>query len=321
MWLQDANGRVAIYVLGTLPHVEEDLYDLLDYNRWRVPTRDESATLTVTELGTGPAVITLHGGPGLHFGSLVDVVRGHLNRARFILFDQRGSLMSPVAPDQMDRVTLPALIDDIDLLRAELGQGKVVLLGHSWGTQLALHYLAAHPDRVAGLILLGTTPPYEPTGDTDSVNRQEALRHRPEVQAEIHAAGLDGERLSRRQESLKYQITGLAACTMYRVENWRRVRPGYWNRAVAEALDRKLPTEFDIRPALIASNVPVAVIQGDQDYVDPAASYWRPLAHGSDQINITVLKDTGHNSWLDDPLGFAQALTHALDHIGAHATN
>src|SRR5205085_12696322 len=72
-------------------------------------------------------------------------------RYRFVLYDQRGSLRSP-APDSS--ITLAAMVADLDQLRHDLGLQRVTLLGHSMGNTLAYAYLAAHPDRVRGLVLM-----------------------------------------------------------------------------------------------------------------------------------------------------------------------
>lgn len=47
-------------------------------------------------------------------------------------------------------------VEDLDALRAALGDEKLWLYGESYGTQYAQTYAAAHPDRLAGLILDGT---------------------------------------------------------------------------------------------------------------------------------------------------------------------
>lgn len=58
-----------------------DLFDILAENSWTLPTSDGAARLHVTEIGSGPTVVTLHGGPSLHHAYLVDAVRRSLDRA------------------------------------------------------------------------------------------------------------------------------------------------------------------------------------------------------------------------------------------------
>ena len=55
-------------------------------------------------------------------------------------------------------------IQDIYQILAQEVLDKIVLLGHSMGAQLALHYAIRHPDQVAGLILIDPTLPKQLKG-------------------------------------------------------------------------------------------------------------------------------------------------------------
>ena len=142
--------------------------------------------------------------------------------------------------------------------------------------------------------------------------RQEELRRRPEVEEAIRAAELEGDpdRLDPRQAALRYRITGLASFSIYRMENWRRVRSMHWNRDAALAVGRSLPGSYDIRPVLRDHPIPITVIQGDHDYIDPRARRWQEIQHPG--IEVTVVPRAGHNAWIDDPSVFDQALRAGL---------
>ena len=49
------------------------------------------------------------------------------------------------------------LQDYVDWLEAEIKENKAVLLGHSFGGQVAIRFTAQHPDKVERLILLGNS--------------------------------------------------------------------------------------------------------------------------------------------------------------------
>lgn len=105
------------------------------------------------EIGTRGAIpaLFLHGGPGS--GSQ----HGHrllFDPARFhaILFDQRGAGRShPYLSTQAN--TTQHLVADIERIRAHFGFEKMLIVGGSWGSTLALAYAKTHPDRVSGLVL------------------------------------------------------------------------------------------------------------------------------------------------------------------------
>jgi pimeloyl-ACP methyl ester carboxylesterase len=50
-------------------------------------------------------------------------------------------------------------VEDLDAVRAALGYEKIDLQGLSYGTTVALRYLATHPDRVRAAVLMGVAPP------------------------------------------------------------------------------------------------------------------------------------------------------------------
>jgi pimeloyl-ACP methyl ester carboxylesterase len=100
-------------------------------------------------------VVFLHGGPGgVTPAAQIAADAAFVNAAGYeaIFFDQAGSGASGRLPAQ--EYTLDRFVADLEGLRIALDTPRLVLLGESWGAALALRYAAAHPDRVAGLILL-----------------------------------------------------------------------------------------------------------------------------------------------------------------------
>jgi proline iminopeptidase len=107
--------------------------------------------------GTAPAgtppVVFLHGGPGqgsAHFDALAGPFMER--ELRMVYFDQRGSGLSerPASGDY----ALSTLVEDIEALRRALGVPKLALIGHSFGSVLALEYAAKYPDKVSHLIVV-----------------------------------------------------------------------------------------------------------------------------------------------------------------------
>jgi pimeloyl-ACP methyl ester carboxylesterase len=74
-----------------------------------------------------------------------------------ILYDRRGVGFS-AAPEK--GYSLIASVEDLRAVLDAVGAGRVVLWGSTDGGPLALAFAAHHPERVAGLVLLGTTAKY-----------------------------------------------------------------------------------------------------------------------------------------------------------------
>jgi proline iminopeptidase len=101
----------------------------------------------------GFPALFLHGGPGSHTRPLH---RRFFDPGfyRIVLFDQRGCGRStPLGYTEHN--TTRHLVEDIEALRSRLGVERLMLFGGSWGATLAMAYAAAHPQRVAAMVLRG----------------------------------------------------------------------------------------------------------------------------------------------------------------------
>jgi proline iminopeptidase len=98
-------------------------------------------------------VVVLHGGPSLGHGYLAPDLLP-LTRGRAVVHhDQRGTGRSTPLTDP-ERLSIERHVQDLEALRTHLGLERLALLGHSWGGMLAARYAAAHPERVARILLL-----------------------------------------------------------------------------------------------------------------------------------------------------------------------
>jgi pimeloyl-ACP methyl ester carboxylesterase len=73
--------------------------------------------------------------------------------ARVVHWNYRGHGRS-AAPADPARIGIPAHADDLDCVRRHVGDGPVVLIGHSMGCQVVLEAYRQRPERVLGLVLL-----------------------------------------------------------------------------------------------------------------------------------------------------------------------
>lgn len=104
----------------------------------------------VSGVDSGMPVVLVHGGPG--FSSFYLKPFEDLGNERTVVrYDQLGGGKSDTTSDTT-MFTIAHFVAELDSLRAHLGIAKWHVLGHSWGTILALEYYRAHPDRVASLV-------------------------------------------------------------------------------------------------------------------------------------------------------------------------
>ncbi len=111
--------------------------------------------LYVEECGNpeGTPVLFVHGGPGAGCESWHRCFFDP-EAWRIILFDQRGAGRSRPHAELTGNHT-QALVDDMEVIRHQLGVKQWVLFGDSWGATLSLIYAETHPENVRAMILHG----------------------------------------------------------------------------------------------------------------------------------------------------------------------
>ncbi len=157
-----------------------------------------------------PPLFDIDGGPGLpdtkNAGFYATDGSAYRARRDIVLIDQRGTGASnPLAcPELADpasafkpmlppaavarcRKALEAKADlsqylthhavaDLDAVRDALGYERIDLFGLSYGTTVALRYLAAHPDRVRAAVLMGVAPPHARPPASHATAAERALK-------------------------------------------------------------------------------------------------------------------------------------------------
>lgn len=97
-------------------------------------------------------IVVVHGGPGGDYEYLKPLKRLSQNY-RVIFYDQRGNGLSPRV--DKEGLTLEKNLDDLhSIVQHFSGEGKVKLIGHSWGGMLVAGYLSAHPEKVSQAVIV-----------------------------------------------------------------------------------------------------------------------------------------------------------------------
>jgi proline iminopeptidase len=103
-----------------------------------------------------PVMIFLHGGPGGNYRGMTRLA-GLADSFFCVFYDQRGTGLSK--RHDPDEINLDLYIEDLDqIVKMFADTSKVILIGHSWGGQLATIYISAHPERVSHAVLSDPGP-------------------------------------------------------------------------------------------------------------------------------------------------------------------
>lgn len=236
--------------------------------------------LYVHEIGDGPPLVVVHGGPAYDHTYL----RPELDRVgegfRLVYYDQRGRGRS-FSPDvAVDGVTIASEVDDLEGVRsASSGSAAVAILGHSWGALLAMEYALVHPDRVSHLVLVGSAP----------VSQAEDAVLRRQLAASGWPADFD------------------------RFAGRLRVGLSPEGEEAARAIQQRLYAEtlecdgYDLVPRLRDLQVPTLVVHGDREFIPLGVA--ERIAAGIPGARLVVLPDCGHFPHVDQPALLRAAIT------------
>lgn len=270
----------------------------------------------------GHPVLFLHGGPGSHTRP---AHRCFFDPAfyRIVLFDQRGCGRSRPAGEVRDNTT-HHLVADIESLRCALDVERWLLFGGSWGSTLALAYAAAHPRRVAGLILRGVFLASRDELDWYLYGLQ---RFMPE--ASMRLAGGDGDDLLARYHALvNHPDTSIAVSAAQRWMEYEQAAmdpgapsSGSSQVGAGELLPRaRVQLHYLVNRCFLREgelldglwrleDVPAIIVQGRRDMVCPPRAAWQ-VAQRLRHAELRMIAGGGHAA--SEPR-MAEALRAATD--------
>jgi proline iminopeptidase len=276
-----------------------------------------TASLYARDIGQGPPAIVLHGGPDFDHAYLVPDLDRLADLLRLLYYDQRGRGQS-AAGVQPDDVTLQSDVDDLDKVRQHFQLDAPTLIGHSWGTVLALEYALRYPTRVSRLILMNPAPASaSDVGVLRKVYVQQ-LGADMERQRQIvaGAAYKEGDpeavaaryrihfthALKRREDYEKLMATMKAAFISQGKDGIVKAR-AVEDRLMRDTWD--MP-DYDLLPRLRELNIPTLVIWGDADFIPVEIS--THIARALPNARLESLKDCGHFAYMECPASARAAL-------------
>ncbi|CAN5214687.1 proline iminopeptidase-family hydrolase [soil metagenome] len=124
----------------------------------RMITVDGKYQVWTKKIGDGNIkVLLLHGGPGFthdYFECFEDFLPP--SGIEFYYYDQLGSGNSDMPADTA-LWNIPRFVEEVEQVRQGLGLDNFYLLGHSWGSMLAMEYLQKYQSHVKGAVLSNMT--------------------------------------------------------------------------------------------------------------------------------------------------------------------
>lgn len=285
---------------------------LVGGERWL--TMSDGARLFVKVSGKGPACLFVHGGPGQ--GTLsFEKMRGDALESflTMIYVDQRGSGKSPDASDYH----LERLVLDMEEVRKDLKQERLILLAHSFGGIMATAYAQRFPEHVAALVMANASLHFKSPANrrmqievanhllgkqavavpgSDDPKALAAAHDR--ARSELSRAGLGYRFLTEHLETLQTMIT---------LDNSYPRSMGFGRAVIAEP--SPVPEyQLDHTPTSRLVQVPVLVITGSKDFAVGPDQY--RTFHFPDQTVVTLA--AGHLPYYENTQEFTAAIREFL---------
>jgi proline iminopeptidase len=273
-------------------------------------TTSDSARLFYRVAGQGQdTIIAIHGGPGVDLESIYNDFAPLTERHVVIFYDQRGAGRSTL-PTDTTRLNVARQIADLDDVRQAFKLKTVTLVAHSYGPLLAASYALAHPAETKRMVFFGPVPPWRGDFqrrygqslssrlDSTQMTRMGDANMRlvdptnPDiVQAcrDLWAIGLR-PRLAEPDRTLPLVKSDLCASDpagiRYGLATTNRVVNGYFG-------------DWDLRPRLKTSQVPLLVVHGEQESIpmDMVEQWATVMPHAT----LLRIPRAAHFTYLEQP--------------------
>jgi pimeloyl-ACP methyl ester carboxylesterase len=230
------------------------------------------------ERGDGEPVILLHGLMG-HMDHWDTTLDGVAPLARLLAPEL------PLFEPSFEDVSLGALADYVRRFMDALDIGRAVVGGNSLGGHVALELALAHPDRVSGLVLTGSSGLFERSFSRGVPHRPTAQYVRAKMEEVFHDPAMVTDAWV--ESVLRTVTTRFSALRVLRVARAARTR--------------------NVEPLLGAIEAPTLLVWGRDDRVTPpgVAERFHQLMPRSWMV---FLPRCGHAAMLEQPDAFAAVL-------------
>ncbi|MGE3510852.1 MAG: alpha/beta hydrolase [Vicinamibacterales bacterium] len=256
--------------------------------------------------GVGPAAIVI-GSCRYYQRAFSQNLRKHL---RLVFMDHRGFAPSP-GPLDTSEFELQKLIDDIEMLRQQLGLGRVIVIGHSGHAYMALEYGKKYPCNTAHVVMIGIAPDLSPTSAALAEANYQAIADegRRDAERENRLALADEElaKLPADQAFVRGYIRNAARVwcdpRFDSTPLWQDVTV---NMDMFGHVWGKLFAEIDVSKGLEQFDRPVFLALGRYDFIVAPPSCWDPLKGKFKNLTIQVFERSGHNPQFEEAELFDQ---------------
>lgn len=286
-----------------------------------------------------PVLLFLHGGPGKAESIWSYYYQENWNRLFSVVhWDQRGAGKTLKANPQKTYYPTADLIlmdlhEVVEYLKTKYKKEKIILLGYSWGSFLGMTYLRAHPENVLYYIGTGQLINFIENEKT-SFHQLVKVVHHKEKKSDIRqlqkigtypgdSITKDTIKKLKKVRCLQNKHNIISSITKEKIRIYK-ASPLFQPMDIyllwkSMKIGTKLYMDllnYNLYQQSLDFSMPIFFILGEKDWHTPcilAKTYFESIKAPYKQIHI--LKNAGHDTMLDKPEAFFEALKNTADSL------
>jgi proline iminopeptidase len=261
-------------------------------------------------IGKGAPLFVLHGAGGSH-RYFLPYMEALSDEYQLIFYDQRGTGLSDGQLDPA-AISIDQFVEDLEALRVAFGFEKISLMGHSWGTIIALAYAVKYQTHLDHLILVDSIPVNNKFLIEFSNTLQQRIQHlSADAQHELTTTCANSsaelspkviDECNRLEAQLRFYAPAKAPVA------WAMDKSTLKNNPTVHALMNNSfnKMQHNIDTQLPTIHVPTLIVHGDFDPIPLASSEY--LHEQIPRSQIVVITESGHFPFIEQPEQFVAAL-------------
>ena len=241
-----------------------------------------------------------------------DKLRGHLK----MYFVDMKWFAKDYAVENLDKVTIESIVQDVEEIRVALGLEMPLIMGHSIHGTIATEYIKKFGDQVSGLIVIGSPAEW---GNAIYDTKAAALwatasPERKKLQEKNWGKVNELDRLTGQEEASA---------------RYNNMSPQYWfnpeydagwlwkdmtvHSELTQHLFTKVFDDYNMFAPPVSINVPVFVALGKYDYVIPH-TLWHFSYESIPDFKLVLFEKSGHTPQLEESQHFDKVLIKWINH-------
>jgi proline iminopeptidase len=281
--------------------------------------RNENAVIYFQLYGAGDPIYLLSGGPGIDPDYLKGLTEQLATTHLVVVVHQRGTGMT-IGPFNEEDISIDLFCRDIHAIKGKLNHETFILLGHSWGGMLAMHYTTVFPEDLSKLLLISSggcnLTFYNYFGDNISAGLSKEQQDSSRLLSARYAqlVTIPGDSAKQLYFPVLFDLFNVNSSGYYYDKSLapaKKLTQDNFNLRVNRfMINRLYKDQWDLRAALAKVNVPTRIIIGRQDPVDLETAWvMRDSIPGSE---LVVIEKCGHFPWVEQRDRFFQVVNEFL---------